>query len=117
MLYWRDRRNCASVWLKKNQSKLYLVPWTCSLRRHLFRLKEKEAEEARKRPASESTAQGGAATTGGPDQKQVKVENGDNEQKMKSGQDKKVNGIKPSSQPSEIDRLEPLTDVMIPTSR
>ena len=82
-----------------------------------FRLKEKEAEEARKRPASESTAQGGAATTGGPDQKQVKVENGDNEQKMKSGQDKKVNGIKPSSQPSEIDRLEPLTDVMIPTSR
>ena len=33
------------------------------------------------------------------------------------GQDKKVNGIKPNSQPSEIDRLEPLTDVMIPTSR
>merc|ERR1711935_1044011 len=76
------------------------------------KLREKEAEEARKRPASESTA---AAATA-PDQKQVKVENGDNEQKMK-GQDKKVNGIKPNSQPSEIDRLEPLTDVMIPTSR
>ena len=76
-----------------------------------FRLKEKEAEEARKRPAEPSA-------TPDPAQKQTKVDNGaesGKDVKSSSLPDKKVNGIKPTQ--NEIDRLEPLTDVMIPKSR